>query len=70
MTELTGADDFIARLFITMNSNDLACVVGYVNDNYKALCDAFDYNDKHFIDLARNSFAAAFYDESDRQMYL
>ena len=33
MTELTGADDFIAGLLVTMNSNDLANVVGYINDN-------------------------------------
>ena len=33
MTELTGADGFIAGLLVTMNSNDLADVVGYINDN-------------------------------------
>jgi adenosine deaminase len=60
--------EMIAKgLMVTVNSDDPAYFGGYVNDNYRALHEALDLTRDDFIQLARNSFEAAFLDEADKQ---
>ncbi len=57
-------------LRVTVNSDDPAYFASYINDNYRALRDAFDYTEVELADLARSSFKASFLDESDKQKHL
>ena len=59
-----------AGLFVTVNSDDPAYFGSYVNDNYRALRDAFGFTDAELADLARNSFKASFLDDAQKQVYL
>src|SRR5215831_10984889 len=55
-----------AGLCVTINSDDPAYFGGYINENFSAICDAFDLNKAHLCTLARNSFEAAVMDEDRR----
>jgi adenosine deaminase len=59
-----------AGLNVTVNSDDPAYFGGYVNENYRALRDAFDFTDADLADLARNSFQASFLDNAAKNTYL
>jgi adenosine deaminase len=59
-----------ANLCVTINSDDPAYFGGYINENFSAVCDAFDLNEKQLTVLARNSFEAAVIDEVRRQQIL
>ena len=51
---------------MTINSDDPAYFGGYINENFGAVCDAFDLNRQEICALGRNSFEGAFMDETRR----
>jgi len=57
-------------LLVTINSDDPAYFGGYVADNLSAVADAFDLPPETILQLARNSFRAAFLTERVRDAYL
>jgi adenosine deaminase len=56
-----------AGLCVTINSDDPAYFGGYINENFHAIYDAFDLSKADLCALARNSFEAAFLEESERR---
>jgi adenosine deaminase len=59
-----------AGLCVTINSDDPAYFGGYINENFHAIYDAFDLSKDDLCALARNSFEAAFLNESQRRQIL
>jgi adenine deaminase len=59
-----------AGLKAMINSDDPAYFGGYLNDNFVACFDALPLGREHAIQLARNSFEAAFLDAPQKQKYL
>lgn len=57
-------------LVATVNSDDPAYFGGYINENYRAAAQALGLGVKELCALARNSFAAAFLDESARAQHI
>jgi adenosine deaminase len=57
-------------LVVTVNSDDPAYFGGYVNDNYYAVRQALALTDEELAMIARNSFGAAFLDETTKAKYL
>jgi adenosine deaminase len=55
-----------AGLCVSINSDDPAYFGGYINENFGAVCDAFDLNREEICVLGRNSLEGAFMDESRR----
>ena len=55
-----------AGLLVTVNSDDPAYFGGYVDDNFRAIRDALGLEDGQLRTLARNSFRAAFLDDTTR----
>jgi adenosine deaminase len=54
----------------TVNSDDPAYFGGYVGDNFAGVAEALRLDDSALIQLARNSFEAAFLDDAARAGYL
>jgi len=65
LLELLDAD-----LCVTINSDDPAYFGGYINENFSAVCDAFDLDKELLSKLARNSFEAAVIEEERRKAIL
>jgi len=59
-----------ARLHVTINSDDPAYFGGYVDDNYRAVRDAFGLDRATLATLARNSITASFADDARKQVLL
>ena len=59
-----------AGLVATVNSDDPAYFGGYMNDNFLAVFEALPLGLSHAQRLARNSFAAAFLPEQQKQAFL
>jgi adenine deaminase len=59
-----------AGLLVTVNSDDPAYFGGYVNQNYRDVADALDLSEDQIIQLARNSFTAAFMSDADKARHL
>lgn len=59
-----------AGVVATINSDDPAYFGGYMNDNLIAVVNALPMNSQQAMQLARNSFTAAFLDEQTKQRYL
>jgi adenine deaminase len=59
-----------AGLLVTVNSDDPAYFGGYVNQNYEEIADALDLSEDQLIQLARNSFTAAFLSDADKARHL
>jgi adenosine deaminase len=59
-----------AGICITINSDDPAYFGGYINENFRAIRDAFDLTEDVFRSLARNSIEASFMDETRRREIL
>ncbi len=57
-------------LLVTINSDDPAYFGGYVADNLSAVAATFDLGRADVVQLARNSFRAAFLDDPVRDGYL
>ena len=54
-------------LLATVNSDDPAYFGGYVNENYLAVAKALNLSKQQITQLAINSFAASFLEESEKQ---
>jgi adenosine deaminase len=57
-------------LVATVNSDDPAYFGGYVADNLRAVARALSLSREDIVQLARNSFLAAFIDEDARRAHL
>jgi adenosine deaminase len=57
-------------LCATVNSDDPAYFGGYVGENLAGVAEALHLNDGALVQLARNSFEAAFLDDATRARYL
>jgi adenosine deaminase len=57
-------------LMVTVNSDDPAYFGGYVNANYRAVAEALNLTRDDLALLARNSFAAAFLGDPEKQKFL
>ncbi len=55
---------------VTVNSDDPAYFGGYIADNYVAVAPALRLTTAEMVQLARNSFLAAFLDDGERQRHL
>jgi len=54
----------------TINSDDPAYFGGYMNDNYKAVAKALDLDKSDLLTLARNSVAASFLSDAEKEVLL
>jgi adenosine deaminase len=59
-----------AGLIATVNSDDPSYFGGYINDNYKQVAKAVGLDANEIVQLAKNSFAASFMDDKDKQIGL
>lgn len=59
-----------AGLLVTINSDDPPYFGGYINDNYDAVSEDLGLTEEQVIQLAKNSFKAAFLDEDTRDHYI
>jgi adenosine deaminase len=59
-----------AGLCVTINSDDPAYFGGYINENFFAVQEAFGLSESELLVLARNSFEAAFLDDTRRTQLL
>ena len=57
-------------LLATVNSDDPAYFGGYVNDNYQQIADALQLRPSHILQLAKNSFEAAFLANDEKQNWI
>jgi adenosine deaminase len=57
-------------LIVTVNSDDPAYFGGYIVDNYVAAQDALGLTRADIAELARNSFAASFLPDQDKQAWI
>lgn len=58
------------NILVTINSDDPAYFGGYVNENYKAITEAFDLTKDELRTLAKNSFKASFLGETDKENWI
>jgi adenosine deaminase len=58
---------FEAGVVVTVNSDDPAYFGGYVNENYRAIQQAFALGAAELAQLAKNSFAASFLSDDDKK---
>lgn len=56
-----------AGLLVSVNSDDPSYFGGYLNDNYRAVYEALDLDEKDIIKLAKNSFASSFLSDAEKQ---
>jgi adenosine deaminase len=59
-----------AGVVVTLNSDDPSYFGGYINANFVACREALNLSTAEIIELARNSFRAAFVSAAERQRYL
>ncbi|MEM7068993.1 MAG: adenosine deaminase [Pseudomonadota bacterium] len=59
-----------AGVLVTVNSDDPSYFGGYLNDNYRAVHGALGLDEIELITLAKNSFAASFLEDREKQAYL
>ncbi len=58
---------FKAGVVVTVNSDDPAYFGGYVNENYRAIQQAFTLGAGELTQLAKNSFSASFLSDDDKK---
>ena len=58
---------FEAGVVVTVNSDDPAYFGGYVNENYRAIQQAFTLGAAELTQLAKNSFSASFLSDDDKK---
>ncbi len=56
-----------AGLLVTVNSDDPSYFGGYINDNYSAVAKAVGLTPGEIVTLAKNSFAASFLPDNEKQ---
>ncbi len=54
-------------LRVTINSDDPSYFGGYINDNYRAIAQAFDLSHHELAELAKNSFYSSFLPDAEIQ---
>jgi len=59
-----------AGLKVTINSDDPAYFGGYMNENYASVGTALGLSAQELTEIARNSFAASFMPDGDKQRAL
>ena len=59
-----------AGVQISINSDDPAYFKGYISDNYYALAQKYQLTQAQIIQLAKNSFNAAWISDQQKQLYL
>ena len=59
-----------AGLLVTVNSDDPAYFGGYIDDNYRLIQRYLGIDDAQLVQLAGNSFRAAFLSDAERARYL
>lgn len=59
-----------AGLLVTVNSDDPSYFGGYLNDNYRAVHENLSLSEAEIVQLARNSFAASFLSDDEKQAQL
>ncbi|SLN52729.1 Adenine deaminase [Roseovarius albus] len=59
-----------AGLLVTVNSDDPSYFGGYLNDNYRAVVEHLDVTEQDVVTLAKNSFAASFLSDGEKQAHL
>ena len=59
-----------AGVRVTVNSDDPAYFLGYINDNYVGCQEKLGLTREQLYALARNSFTSAFLDDEERSRYL
>ncbi|MEM7241023.1 MAG: adenosine deaminase [Pseudomonadota bacterium] len=59
-----------AGVLATVNSDDPSYFGGYVNDNYKEVAKAVGFDAGDILQLAKNSFAASFISDAEKQHHL
>ena len=57
-------------LFVTVNSDDPAYFGGYIEENFRALYEAFGLNPQDIYMLARNSFQASFLRSGEKKRFV
>lgn len=58
---------FEAGVVVTVNSDDPAYFGGYINDNYRAVQQAFEVGAAELAQFAKNSFEASFLSDQDKR---
>lgn len=56
-------------VMVTVNADDPSYFGGFLNENYRALHDAFDLSEAQLVQLVKNSFIASFLPDSDKQKW-
>lgn len=59
-----------AGLLVTVNSDDPSYFGGYLNDNYRAVLKGLGLTAAEIVTLAKNSFAASFLSDAEKQAHL
>jgi adenosine deaminase len=59
-----------AGVAVTVNSDDPAYFGGYIDDNYRLIQRYLGIDDAQLVQLAGNSFRAAFLSDAERARYL
>lgn len=67
MTEHSLKRMLDAGLVVSVNSDDPPYFGGYVNENFRAVQEAFDLSRDQLVKLARNSFESAFLTDEEKQ---
>lgn len=58
------------ELLVTVNADDPSYFGGYLNDNYAAMHEALDMDEKELIKLIKNSFKASFLSQETKQHWI
>ncbi|EFL87627.1 adenosine deaminase [Ahrensia sp. R2A130] len=59
-----------ADVLVTVNSDDPSYFGGYINDNFHAVREALNLDEADIVQLAKNSFAASFLSDREKQTHL
>lgn len=59
-----------AGVRVSINSDDPAYFKGYISDNYYAIAKKYDLTQEQIVQLAKNSFRAAWISEKQKALYL
>jgi len=70
MTRHPLAEMLEKGMVATVNSDDPAYFGGYVNENYLAVANALNLSVEQIAQLAKNSFAASFLDDKEKQQMI
>lgn len=69
LTKYKAREMLAKGLLVMLNSDDPSYFGGYIGDNYKALLDALKLTKEEILLLAKNSFAATFLKQEEKEKY-